>query len=143
MERKPRQSFDEPPLTRRYIQPLLLKKRTRNTQVSSMLPSPSTKKDQVETIPLLISQLKFMPKKPADEGQRQEDRAYDRELLHHLVLTIADRREVQVGATAQQIAIGIDQIGDTDQVVIDVAEVVALVQLEAGDLREMVNRARE
>src|SRR4030081_940910 len=31
-----------------------------------------------------------------DEGQRQEDRADDRELLHHFVLAVADRREVEV-----------------------------------------------
>src|ERR1017187_6840815 len=55
-----------------HIQPLRLKKRSRNTHVASRLPRPNTKNDQVEVIPLLTSQPKFIPKNPVmkDSGRK-------------------------------------------------------------------------
>ena len=65
------------------------------------------------------------------------------ELLHHVVLAVADRREVEIGRAGEQVAVGVDQVADPDQVVVDVAEVVALVELQAGELGDLVDRAGE
>ena len=57
------------------------------------------------------------------EGQRHEHRRDDRELLHHAVEPVRDGREVDVHRAGEQVAVGVDQIADPDQVVVDVAEV--------------------
>ena len=76
-----------------------------------------------------------------DECQREEDRRDDRELLHDLVLAVADGRQVEVGGSGEQIAVGVDQVADPDQMVVDVAEVVALVKLETRKLGKLIDRA--
>src|SRR5437588_4195133 len=81
------------------------------------------------------------PEETRDERERQEDRSNDGELLHHLVLAVADGGQVEIGRAAQQVAVGVDQVRDPDQVVVDVAEVVALVEDEARELGELVDRA--
>ena len=70
-------------------------------------------------------QPKFWPKKPGDERQRQEDRRDQRQLLHHRVEPVRDRRQVDVHRAREQIAVAVDQLVEPDQVVVDVAEVAA------------------
>src|SRR4029077_20573484 len=41
---------------------------------------------------------------PGYERERQKHRADDRELLHYLVLAVADSRQVEVGSAAEQVA---------------------------------------
>ena len=55
------------------------------------------------------------------------------------LLTVERYRSV----APEQVAVGVDQVADADQMVIDVAEVVALVELQPGQLGELVDRARE
>jgi hypothetical protein len=38
-------------------------------------------------------------------------------------LAVADGRQIQVGRTREQVAVGVDEITDPDQMVVDVAEI--------------------
>src|SRR5438105_3066154 len=71
------------------------------------------------------------PEEPRDEREREEDRAHDGQLLHHLVLAVADGRQVEVRGAAEEVAVRVDQVRDPDQVVVDVAEVVPLIEHES------------
>jgi hypothetical protein len=96
-----------------------------------MLPRPSTQKVQLALITCATRNPKFWPKNPVMKP------------LHHLVLAVADRREVQIGRSGEQVPIGVDQVADPDQMVVDVAEIVALVELEPRQPRDLVDRAGE
>src|SRR5438128_70337 len=80
--------------------------------------------------PVVHEPAEVHPEEPGDERERQEDRADDGELLHHLVLAVADGGEVEVGCAAQEVAVRVDQVGDPDRVGVDVADVVTLVEHE-------------
>ena len=108
-----------------------------------MLPTPTSQNVNSPVIRWMTMIAEVLAEEAGDEGQRQEDRGDHRELLHHVVLAVADRREVEVGGAGEQVAVGVDQVADPDQVVVDVAEVVALVELEAGELGDLVDRAGE
>src|SRR4051794_717334 len=68
---------------------------------------------------------KVLSEEAGHKGQRQEDRGDDGELLHHVVDAVGDAREVDVHGAGEDVAVGVDLLGDPRQVVPDVAEVVA------------------
>ena len=70
------------------------------------------------------------PVDPGEEGQRDEDRAHDREHLHDLVHAVAHRGHVGLGEARRHLAVGLDDVDRLHRVVVDVADV------GAGDLRE-------
>src|SRR5215217_716948 len=72
---------------------------------------------------------------------RQEHRRDERQLLHHDVEAVRDGREVHVHRPGQQVAVGVDQVRDADQVVVDVAEVVARAGREPGQVLDLADRA--
>src|SRR3954454_12023586 len=73
-----------------------------------------------------------LAEEPGHERQRQEDRRHQGELLRDLAEAVLDRGEVDVQRAGQEIAVGVDLLGDPQQVVVDVPEPVAcLVGLEA------------
>ena len=84
-----------------------------------------------------------LSKEPGDEREWQEDSGDHGELLHHVVLAVADGGEVEVGRAGEEVAVGVDQVADADEVVVDVAEVVAFVELEAGKPGDLLDRAGE
>ncbi len=83
--------------------------------------------------------LEVLAEEADHEGERQEDRRHHGQLLGDLVEPVGDDREVGVAAARQQVAVGVDLVGDADRVVVDVAEVVARVGLEAGDFEDVVD----
>ena len=76
---------------------------------------------------LTTSQPEVLAEEADDEGERQEDRRHHGQLLGDLVEPVGGDREVGVAAAGQQVAVGVDLVGDADRVVVDVAEVVARV----------------
>src|SRR5262247_927161 len=57
-----------------------------------------------------------------EEGERQKDRRNDGELLRDVVQPVRDGRKVGVRRSAQQVAVAVDRVGETDEVVVDVTE---------------------
>ena len=93
---------------------------------------------------MLIDQpLEVLAEEADDEGERQEDRRHHGQLLGDLVEPVGDDREIGVAAAGEQVAVGVDLVGDPDRVVVDVAEVVARVGFEAGDFEDVVDPAGE
>src|SRR4051794_10252429 len=77
-----------------------------------------------------------------DEGQRQEDRGEDRQLLHDGVHAVGHRRHVQVGDRGHPVALAVELVGDAQEVVVEVAEVVVGSGIEAGEVGELVKGTR-
>src|SRR3954454_25365960 len=72
-----------------------------------------------------------------DEGQRQEDRRDHGELRVDVAEAVGDRGEIDVQRAGEQVAVGVDELGAAQQVVVDVAEPVAgVVGLQAGQPAE-------
>ena len=107
-----------------------------------MLPTPSTQNAH-SWVMWVIMKPKCRPKKPVMNDSGRKDRRNHGELLHHVVLAIADGRQVEIGRGGEQITVGVDQVADADQMVVDIAEVVALIEFEAGELGDLVNPVGE
>lgn len=69
-------------------------------------------------------------KETGDHHQRDADSAPDCQQLHDVVGAVGQNREVNVQRTGQQVAVGLDEIQRTNQVVVDVA----IVGVQAVDL---------
>ena len=93
-----------------------------------MMPTASAQNVQAGAM-CATSQAKFIPKKPV-KRQRQKERGEHRQPRDPQVQPVRHGREVDVHRPGEEVAVAIDQIADPDQVVVDVAEVVALVELE-------------
>lgn len=76
------------------------------------------------------------PEEPGQKAQRQEDRGDDRELLRRLALAVRDHRQVEVGAPGDHVVISVELVGDADEMVVDVAEIVVAVRLHARQVRD-------
>ena len=69
-----------------------------------MLPTPTSRMSIAVIV--VDHEPEVLAEEAGDERQRQEDRRDYRELLHDIVLTVADGRQVQVGGAREQIAVG-------------------------------------
>ena len=59
------------------------------------------------------------------------------------VEAVRDGREVDVHRAREQVAVGVDQVADADQVVVDVAEVALVLLVHSWQLGDAAHQARE
>ena len=64
-----------------------------------------------------------LPEEAREHDEREQDRREDGQALDDEVQAVRDRREVDVHRAGEEILVAVDQVGDADQVVEDVAEV--------------------
>ena len=57
------------------------------------------------------------------EGEGKEQRGDDGQLLHHHVQAIGHRRDVGVHGAGQQVTVGVDQVADADEMVVEITKV--------------------
>ena len=88
-------------------------------------------------------QPKFWPKKPVMKLSGRKIGRHDRELLHHGVEAVGDGGEVDVHRAREQVAVGVDQVADSDQVVVDVAEVAFVLLAHSRKLGDAAHQGRE
>ena len=112
-------------------QPRRLKSTTSSTTAITSVPIPSTKKVHV-TRDVSDQIAEVLPEEPGEEAQRQEDRGDDGQLLHHHIEAVRHRGEVRVHHAGQEVTVAVDQIGQPDQVVVEVAEVPCRLGGQAG-----------
>src|SRR3954447_26560134 len=85
-----------------------------------------------------------LAEEPGQEGQRQEDRADHGQPRDPLIQPIGLGREIDVEHAGELVPEGLDAVGDPQQVVVDVAEVVVRAFfVEAGELLEEAARRGE
>ena len=104
------------------IQPRRRKKYTRTTTVASSSPNPR-KKNGARPGDVAYEEREVLPEESGQVAQRQEDGGDDRQLLHHHVEPVGHGRDVGVHHAGEQVAVAVDDVGDPDEVVVEVAEV--------------------
>src|SRR5262245_45347730 len=75
------------------------------------------------TVDVVNEEAEVLAEEAGDENQRQSERRNDGEPLDDDVEPVRDRREIHIHRAREQILVAVDQFGDTDEVVEDVAKV--------------------
>src|SRR5215831_17826398 len=135
-----RDSFIAGPVPAACLQPAAAAEDDQHAPHDDELGPEPDQQERAQAADALDHPAEVLPEEAGEEGQRQEDRGDEGELLHDHVEPVRHGGQVGVHRAGQQVAIAVDEVADPDQVVVQIPVVALDLPGHAGQLVHAVDQ---